>query len=477
MPTRIRKHPVSMGAKVSAAQTLAPRRVVMLVSNPCWNDTRVIRAAEAVSRQGFEIVVLALSDQEKSTEEHRNGVVYRRLANPFIVGPPRWAPKNPLTSISGFDLARALLGHELPLGRSSNSEARESKVFGRLAISKAIGWRLLMRTAILSEVFVGRVVLRPFRPFLNARRMKRLFEKEIIRLNPQIIHAHDLVTLPAGGSAADKSGSKLIYDSHELELHRNTRAGPIARWLHAYLERKYIQQCDAVVTVCDSIADHLAQEYGVERPYVVMNAPDREMAVKSETDIRSLLGLSTDNPLAVYVGRITVGRGIEQSVKALQYISGYHLALVGPTHAPTVEDVRTLAQSLGVSDRVHILSPVSPGAVIPFVKSADISLVPIQNVCLSYYYCLPNKLLESTMALLPVVVSDFPELRRFVEISGSGVVMHEADPADIARAIREAYENRDRLRPTSEKLELAEEIYGWPKQERTLKDLYYELAL
>ena len=307
--------------------------------------------------------------------------------------------------------------------------------------------------------------------------MRKIFESEVLKLRPQIIHAHDLVMLPTGAAVAKTLGVKLIYDAHELEVHRNTKTGPIDKWLRFYLERKNIKQCDAVVTVCDSIADHLAREYAIKRPTVVMNAPDAEGGLPSDTDLRTGLSLSRDTPLAVYVGRITVGRGIEQIVEALQYLPEYHLALVGPVNKPTVEEAAKTAEALGVANRLHVVPPVPPGMIVSFISTGDISVVPIQNVCLSYYYCLPNKLLESAIARLPVVVSNLPELKRFVEISKSGVVMDETDPRDIARAIREAYENRDRLRPDAERLKRAEKIYGWASQKNKLAALYASFNL
>ena len=466
MSLRVVEPPVSTSDNASASQRSGRPRVVMLVSNPCISDTRVIRAAETVSAQGFETVVLAASDQEQTTEEHRNSVIYRRLAKS---GRRRRSSIGPFSDITTLELAQTFLGHAPQVTSGSMRPSGEAEVFSRLAISLELGRRLLIRTAAL--------ILRPFQPIVATQRMRKLFEGEALELRPHLVHAHDFITLPAGAAIANKLGSVLLYDAHELEVHRNTKSGPWTRRLRAALERKYIRQCDAVITVCDSIADHLAREYAIKRPFVVMNAPDVEQQAPSETDLRSSLGLSPGAPLVVYVGRITTGRGVEQSVSALQHIPGYHLALVGPTNLLIVDTARRLAEELGVADLVHIVPPVSPDTVVSFVKSADVSLIPIQNVCLSYYYCLPNKLLESAEAGLPVVVSNFPELRRFVEIGGAGIVMDETDPADIARAIREAYGNKHLLVPGPERLRRLENIYGWTKQKDTLSALYKSFDL
>jgi glycosyltransferase involved in cell wall biosynthesis len=244
------------------------------------------------------------------------------------------------------------------------------------------------------------------------------------------------------------------------------------RRLRRRIEREHIRRADAVVTVCDSIADHLAAVYEIPRPIVVMNAPNTSGPQKFERDLRADIGIAREVPLAVYVGKITVGRGIEQCIAALVHWPEGHLALVGPVHLPTLTSCRELARSLSVTDRVHFVPPVAPEAVVAYVGAANISVVPIQNVCLSYYYCLPNKLIESALAHLPVAVSDLPELRRFVELSASGEVMDQTDPINIARTLRHIYQNRDRYRLDTERLRKVEKIYGWATQRDNLTKLY-----
>lgn len=468
--------PASKPGSVSALPMASRPRVVMLVSNPCINDTRVIRAAETASMGGFDTVVLALSNDGETSEERRNGVFYRRLANPRLIPARNFftATTVDLANIPTYELVNILL--QLKTRPSKSLAPASLNQVGVFRLTGEICRLLVIRSVMLTRA-IALKACHPIRPMLEAHFMRKIFESEALKLAPSIIHAHDLVTLPAGAAIAERCGARLIYDAHELEVHRNTKAARLSQPIRAYLERKHIRQCDAVITVCDSIADHLAEQYAVDRPFVVMNAPNLEEGHQSDKDLRSSLKLSSNTPLAVYVGRITTGRGIEQCIRALAYLPEYHLALVGPTHGPTEEAAQNLARTLGVFDRLHFVPPVAPNTVISFVSSADVSVVPIQNVCLSYYYCLPNKLLESTFAGLPVVVSNFPELRRFVELSGSGLVMDETDPHNIANTIREAYEKRRQLMPSDEALARVEQIYGWPTQKKNLDAIYASFRL
>lgn len=389
----------------------------MLVNNPCVNDARVRRTAEVASEGGFETIVLAHGTGLEPEEEYVSGFLLRRL------GP-----------------------------RSSTASKGPVSDFMR----KARLWFL--------------------QTFLETRASLSLFGPELRRLRPALIHAHDLATLPAAAAAAAETGALMIYDAHELETHRFTRAGFVDTWIRRRIEQRHIVHADMVITVSDSIARHMADAYALTLPTVVMNAPDHTDANPDACDLRTDLGLGSDVPLAVYLGKLTRGRGLEQTITALRHWPALHLALVGPEHAPTVCALRRLVDRLHLRERVHVVPPVPPEWVTRYVSSADISIVPIQNACLSYYYSLPNKLLESTFARLPLAVSNFPEFRRFLALSHSGVVMDESDPRDIARAVREAYERREALRPSEETLREVEAVYGWQRQKQVLMDLYRSLA-
>lgn len=487
----------------------------MLVSNPCTNDSRVIRAAEVVSSMGYDVTVLAVVKDDEAKDEQRNGVSYVRLqrgqlplwhslfgdgwlgllfseanggASPSHVSP--LAEKSPPSHKSVREIRarlwngmkrvdRTLFGAPpTPATRSINGLQRVLRqIF--LALTRTILWsvRMVGKFAALRFTFVKKAVAREFGAVIEINRLVHMYRDELDRLKPDVIHAHDLATLPAGSLAAAKTGAKLVYDSHELEVHRNVASGRLSRWARFNIEAKHIRKASAVVTVCDSIADHLANAYRIPRPTVVMNAPNVPDEFRFDRDLRTDLGLVDDVPLAVYIGRITIGRGIEQCVRALAHWPGGHIALVGPVNQPTVDAAQALARDLRVADRLHVIPPVPPIAVTSYVQTADLSLVAIQNICLSYFYCLPNKLIESAHAGIPVVVSNFPELRRFIEISGSGLLIDESEPRDIAAALADAYEYREYLRSSTEQLAAIDATYGWPTQKRALETLYRSFDL
>jgi hypothetical protein len=97
--------------------------------------------------------------------------------------------------------------------------------------------------------------------------------------------------------------------------------------------------------------------------------------------------------------------------------------------------------------------------------------MPIQASTLNHRLSSPNKLFESLATGLPVVVSDFIEMRRIVleDPDGPlGAVCDPADPASVSRAIRSILEldeeARDALRARC--LRAAHERWNWETESR-----------
>jgi len=507
------------GSDAPTLETPTRQRVVMLVNNPCTNDSRVIREAEALAQAGHEVTVLARLAPGLDPEQTINQVSYRRvtgLVEPWISSrqrqqawramqryrkagvsgaAPHWGAK-PLALLAyACTWRRNVRPQPLAATPATGQEALAQTPSVALAANAPIDGQAASAATASSarkDKDIARRVLGP--PYYLARKILRvpwtylrriaipivIFEdvdtamaKTLHDLRPTVIHAHDLITLPTAARIAKRLGARLVYDSHELELHRNAVYSTVSQWWRARMERRHIVQADLVVTVSDSIADHLARQYGIKRPLLVLNSPSfKESPPQAMTTLKTQLGVGPEQPLAVYVGRVTFGRGVEYCVQALVHDLQLHVAAVGPREAATEEKLRTLAADLGVQDRFHLVDPVAPDAVVHFIHDADVSLLPIQNVCLSYYYCMPNKLLESVMSGLPVAVADLVELRRFVEKNGCGAVMNETDPAAIARCVRSIFENRDAFRLPAEKIAAIMDEYGWETQAAGLAAAY-----
>jgi glycosyltransferase involved in cell wall biosynthesis len=237
-------------------------------------------------------------------------------------------------------------------------------------------------------------------------------------------------------------------------------------------ERLVIGRADAVITVCDSIADELAKRYHIIRPHVVRNVPEYQ-PVWQPVDLHKRLNIADDVPLVIYQGAVTANRGLEQLIDAMVLLDRIAFIVLGD--GPLLGFIRRLVYQRDLDNRVHLLGRVPLADLPSYTAGADIGVSLIQNACLSYYYCLPNKLFEYLHAGLPVVVSNFPEMGRVVRQFNVGELANPADPAEIAAAIRRILDDPACYGRRGLNARTAAAHFTWALEARQLLQVYRQL--
>lgn len=287
-----------------------------------------------------------------------------------------------------------------------------------------------------------------------------------------IWHGHDLTGLSPAAGAKGRRNGPLVYDSHELYLESGSLPHlppPAWRRLFAY-ERGLAKRADLVITVNQSIANELAARYDIPTPTVVMNCPPSDIAriVDGSSRLRDVVG--GPGRIMVIHGALTRGKGLLQAVDVLHALpADVSLVVVGP-RGELSDHLRQLADSEELNGRLHLLDPVPQTELIRLLSGADVALITFTPDTLNQRYATPNRLFESLAAGVPVVASDFPELRRIVLNHDVGVVCDPTDPASIAAAVAQLLDDDPearaarRLRARS----AFESMYNWERQEREL---------
>jgi len=283
------------------------------------------------------------------------------------------------------------------------------------------------------------------------------------------VNPHSVAALPLAVLLKRRHRAKLVYDTHELETEAGGARGVI-RPIYKLIESQLIHHCDAVVVVADSIADWYVKTYGIERPAVVRNMPDlRTQALPGDISmLRRHFGIPEQALIFIYQGGLFRGRRIEQFVRVFEKAkAGRHLVFMGYGKLEGV-----VREAAARNPNIHFLPAVPPGEVLRHTAGADVGLVGVENACLSYYYSLPNKLFEYVMAGLPVVMPDFPEMRKVAERAGCGWVVGEAD-ADWLGVVNRldwsaVTEGKVRARR-------AAGSFSWQEEEKTLLEVYRRL--
>lgn len=390
------------------------KKIAVLVSNPCTIDARVIRMSEAESDLGYDVKVFATLKDNLPQSELQNEVLYER----YIWNLSEYCRK----FIPGFVKNKRIKGF------------------------------LVKRLA----------------KYLRYYSFQDTFLECVIAYKPDIIHAHDLLCLPLGASIKKVTGAKLIYDAHELELHRNPPMPWYEKSFTKYIECKYSKHADCINTVNKSISDILTKN--LKRPvYFMRNTPIIDSY--SGKSLRENAGLKNEDKILIYVGKVSSNRGIEWVIDGLQDMHDIHFVCVGHQDKTTMLKIESQIHKLSLENRVHFLPPVSHSQVVSYIEEADVGVCAINPVTKSYYYSLPNKVFEMSMAGLPVVATDLPEIRSFLDEVGNGYYFSHTRPQDLTKKVLQVF---DDLKKNNKKFKAKAQIareHSWQNEAKKLKDI------
>jgi glycosyltransferase involved in cell wall biosynthesis len=466
-------------------------RVVMFVYNDCRNDARVLREAATLVDAGYDVTIMARPTNPASKEverEERDGFEIVRIPIPRHASNRLWtwirAPWRTKGWIARWIAFRWKAAIRRPRPRSVLN-ALIAAVFGLVIFP----WALLQRLLSVVWPLLGRERApgAPTIDWLVRWRQTILgWANATADAAPlaEIYHGHDLTGLPAALAAARRNGAPVIYDSHEIFLEAGSTATRPrwVRWLFARLERSWVHEAAALVTVNRSLADVLSKRYGPRRSIVLHNTPSRWMApMPSHQLLRTELGLGPDVPIALYHGGFSAHRGLEELAAAILEpgLERVHAVYLG--YGNKRDWLLAEAADARYDGRLHVISAVPPERLLEWVVDADVGVMPIQTSTLNHFLSSPNKLFECLAAGVPVVASDFPEMRRIVLENPDGplgALCRPNDSADVARAISSILDLAagERLALRLRCLRAAHERWNWETESAGLLSLYADLT-
>ncbi len=297
----------------------------------------------------------------------------------------------------------------------------------------------------------------------------------LLAYRPDVIHAHDLDTLPTAVRAAEVLGCSVVYDAHELETERMPPKPWLERQLILRKERRFIPRADAFITVSPSIARHYQNHYRIPDVRVLYNTPKFNPNDKPSRDIRHDCGVGKDVFLGVYVGAVGAGRGVETLLEAFGRVPDAQLAMVGPKRKTWQPILDELIERWGLKDRIYQLDPVSTKHVVSYITTASFGIYTMQDTCLNHRYAMPNKIFEMTFAGLPIIGPALVDIGEYLRETGVGFTVNPDNADDIAAGIERMRRTWREYRPNKARIEEIAQRYGWKRQQQELQTLYMSL--
>jgi glycosyltransferase involved in cell wall biosynthesis len=296
--------------------------------------------------------------------------------------------------------------------------------------------------------------------------------REAVRQRANIYHFHDPELIPAG-LLLKARGKKVVYDAHEAYPQKilckswiPVKLRPIVSRLFAVVEHFASVSLDHVIVADRWTAATLPGRHitAVANYPTLAPMPHEEPEPASQSDKLTLIyagGLDDDRGLQVMleIAKIVTDRGIE-------------LHLLGEFAKP--EDERHTRELPNV--RYFGFQPLEE--LYRHMRSADLGLVLLQPVpAYSYAGENTNKLFEYMLCGLPVIASNFSNLRQIIKRARCGVCVDPKRPDQAARAILHLLGRAQLRKQLGENGRNAVlKTYNWEAEENKLLNVYKSLV-
>jgi len=139
-------------------------------------------------------------------------------------------------------------------------------------------------------------------------------------------------------------------------------------------------------------------------------------------EARRRFNLPAGQPILLNVGRLAAQKNQDLLIRALACVPEAHLVLAGG--GLEEDSYRTLAATLGVTDRLHVLGPLPAADIADLYSAADLFVFP------SAWETFGLAAVEAAMVGLPMVVADLAVLREVLRADGAEPVAYVA-PYDL----------------------------------------------
>lgn len=309
----------------------------------------------------------------------------------------------------------------------------------------------------------------PFRQFRLLFNSSFLFYAEYnIRLfflllfsRADIFLSNDLDTLLANCLAGKIKRKRIVYDTHELFTEVPELNGRnFVKHIWQIIEQVCLPRVNASYTVCQSIADYYQAKYHIKMK-VVRNVP---LCTLQENAVSKLS--FPGKKIILYQGALNIGRGIEWIIQAMPLIKNAILIIIG--EGDISNDLKMQVERLNLQKQVYFLGRISCKELPTYTIAADLGLCLLNNNSLSYYYSLPNRIFDFMYAKVPILASDFPEIRNIITNHHLGEVINNYQPHFLARTITKMLNKKF----DDKNFEEAIKQFNWENEKKVLLSLF-----
>jgi glycosyltransferase involved in cell wall biosynthesis len=254
-----------------------------------------------------------------------------------------------------------------------------------------------------------------------------------MRTSFDVVHCHDLDTLPLGFLLGKLKRKPIVYDAHESfpDMLEGSVSRAIQRALVG-LENFFIRRIDLLITVGEKLRRYFA-ERGARRSVVVGNwkrLGDFSRTEQQNLVVRRQLGIPDGALAVVCITQLLRDRKIEELLAAIEDRPDVYVILGGKG---ILEDL--VVQAAAANPRIRFVGFVSGKQIADYTCAADVVYYGFDPDNPNARFSAPNKLYEALAAGRPLITGDFGEIADVVREAECGVVLPLYSGGEIQKAL------------------------------------------
>jgi len=187
--------------------------------------------------------------------------------------------------------------------------------------------------------------------------------------------------------------------------------------------------------------------------------------------------------VVVFVGEIAPWQGVECLLRAVakavdQFPSIMALIVGGVSraHADYLKQLKSLTNSLGISDHVVFTGVMPPDKIPNIVASAEITVAPFVSSKSGRLVFSPLKIFEYMAAEKAIIASKVPWIEEILEHNKTALLVNPGSAEDLSDALITLFSNSDMTQSLGRNARLvAENKYGWDKIAIKIEEAYETL--
>ena len=324
-------------------------------------------------------------------------------------------------------------------------------------------------TSVKGKKTVYKLSKKPFSIFFYFK-FYSLLKLHLLSKKFDILFAEDLYCLPVCVVVGKIKKAKVIYDCRELfGFLAGLKNKKLVQKFWSIIEKLFIKKANLVLTTGEMDSEFIRNHYHIRNDLVIRNLPVFRKA-DSPFDYYSELKIEKSKKILLYQGVVLHGRGLKMIFDFLQTTNDFVLVIAGG--GEMLSFYRDLTEKLQISEKVFFIGKIPQEKLINYTAGAFLGLALIENISLSYFYALPNKLFEYIMAEIPVIATDLPQMKKIIDEHKVGLTIKENDIEQLKIFLNQLKDDDSYYNQLKLNCRIASQTLNWEKDMKKLIDLF-----